>query len=69
MLEPCGGNRVSVPVVVIEPPDVDPFVDNPGPAVTEVRVPPRAEAATITPEGVTDKPDPKIKLPKGVETL
>jgi hypothetical protein len=68
-LEPCGGSRVRVPVVVIVPPVVEPFVDNPGPAVTPVKVPPRAEAATITPEGVTDKPDPRIRLPEGVETL
>ena len=48
-LEPCGGNRVKVPVVVIVPPVVEPFVDNPGPAVTPVKVPPREEALTITP--------------------
>jgi hypothetical protein len=48
-LEPCGGSRVRVPAVVIVPPVVEPFVDNPGPAVTPVTVPPRIDELTITP--------------------
>jgi hypothetical protein len=69
MLDPCGGSKVSVPATVIEPPVVEPFVDNPGPAVTEVTVPPRIDELTITPWGVTERPDPRIKPPEGVETL
>jgi hypothetical protein len=49
ILEPCGGSKESVPATVIEPPVVDPFVESPGPAVTDVKVPPRADATFITP--------------------
>jgi hypothetical protein len=63
MLDPCGGNKVRVPATVIDPPDVDPFVDNPGPAVKEVKVPPRADETFITPYWSIEIPLPTITLP------
>ena len=67
MLDPCGGSKVSVPATVIEPPVVEPFVDNPGPAVTEVTVPPRADETFITPYWSIEIPLPTMTLPSGVE--
>jgi hypothetical protein len=67
ILEPCGGSRESVPATVIEPPVVDPFVESPGPAVTDVKVPPRADATFITPYWSIETPLPKMIPPVGVE--
>jgi hypothetical protein len=51
------GTRLMVPVVVIVPPV------RPTPAVIDEIVPPALDALTMTPEGVTVSPDPRIRGP------